>query len=93
MTPDEVAVAMRGADKAFFSGTRHTPKWDGTIDVFIFRYGPPWRKPFTGKERFVYEEWYTVFYSTDGRAVKLEREMVKGLGRDVVLDLKTEEFH
>ncbi len=89
MTPDEVTNAMAGAAKTLLQGPQETPPWDGTVDIYIFRYGPEWQSPLGGEPRGFYEEWYWVYYTPDGLAVKLERAMVFGDGEDSRVDLKT----
>jgi len=85
MTREEVAGTMTGAYLAL-SGNRD----DQPIDVFLFRYGPPWRKPFSKMDRHVFEEEYIVFYNTTVGAVRMEREMIEGSGPDVTVDLQAQ---
>ncbi len=88
MTRDEVINAMVGADETLLQAPQETPPWDGTVDVYIFRYGPKWKSPLATELRGFYEEWYWVYYTPDGLATKLERDMVIGDGGDLRVNLK-----
>lgn len=89
MTRQEVAKAMNAAEMTLQNMYQSDPPWDGTVDIYIFKYGPTWQHPLGGHPRVFYEEWYWVYFDPQGRAVKLRRLMVKGEGRDVVVDLQT----
>jgi hypothetical protein len=88
MNPQEVRAIMTSADKTSLGMTQVDPPWEGTCDLFIFRYGSsPWRGIFYLKSKVLYEELYTVYYDAEGRAVKIRRDMVRGPGKDMVIDL------
>lgn len=81
---------MALADKSLCEMPQSEPRWAGTVDLYIFRYGPTWRGPFQDMETCFYEEWYWIYYNTGGKAVRLEREMVKGPGENITVELDEE---
>ncbi len=90
MAHDEVIKAMAGAAETILQAPQETPQWDGTVDIYIFRYGPQWKSPFAAEPQGFYEEWYWVYYTPDGQATKLERAMAIGDGGDFCVNLKTQ---
>ena len=88
MTRDEVTNMMSGANEAVHRMSQSEPPWNGTVDLYIFRYGPEWKGRLCTRPRTFYEEWYLVYFSRDDLVVKLTRDMVVGNGSNVVVDLK-----
>ena len=88
MTHEEVRNVMPNPHRVLEQMPLNVPRWEGTVDLYIFRYGPTWKVPFRKERRVLCEEWYWVYFSSNGGAAKLERDMVKGNGDDVTVDLK-----
>ena len=94
MSEECVNTIMEAAGKKLYNLHQYSPRWNGYVNIYIFKYGPPWINPITKKEIYCYEEWFWVYFDNGGKAKEIRREMVKGDDfmeyKNVKIDLKTE---
>jgi len=91
MTEDQVSHIMVSANKTFKRMPVADPPWDGFVNYYEYKYGPPWVNPRTKKTKFLCQEVFWVFFDPSGRAKKMNRMLVtpNGFGDGMVaIDLK-----
>lgn len=89
MTSHEVQKLMGTADRKLCQMPQSSPPWNGLVDLYVFNYKASWRSFCRSQSKIFYEEWFWVYYNQEGQAVKLQRDMVKGSGSNVVVDLES----
>jgi hypothetical protein len=71
MSVEEVDRMMAGASEC--SDLAYMTRAGEFLKMYSFRYGPPWKNPFTGQTKYLYQEWFWVYFDEQKRAVRLER--------------------
>lgn len=70
-TEPDVDNVLRGAARVLRHMPQQSPRWDGFVSLYVFEYGPKYRSPWSRNEYHLLSEWIWVYFSRDGRAVRI----------------------